>query len=63
MKLAPASKRVAMNQSMISFVVGIVVLLCVAIFAAAWDRREHKDEPVTGPLDAHPIKEWLRHKH
>jgi hypothetical protein len=52
-----------MNQSMISFVVGIVVLLCVAIFAAAWDRREHKDEPVTGPLDAHPIKEWLRHKH
>jgi uncharacterized membrane protein YdcZ (DUF606 family) len=46
MKMAPAislatqsismrvtSKRVAINQSMISFVVGIVVLLCVAIFA------------------------------
>jgi hypothetical protein len=56
-------KRVAINQSMISFVVGIVVLPCVAIFAAEGDRRERKDEPVTRRLDAHPIKEWLPHKH
>ncbi|MFP3566378.1 hypothetical protein [Paraburkholderia sp. SIMBA_030] len=52
-----------MSQSMISFVVGIVVLLCVAIIAAARYRREHKDEPVTRWLDAHPIRDWLRHKH
>lgn len=57
------SKRVAINQTMISFVVGIVVLLCVAIFAAARDRQGRKDEPVTRRLDAHPIKEWLPHKH
>jgi hypothetical protein len=57
------SKRVAINQSMISFVVGIVVLLCGAIFAAERDRRERKVEPVIRRLDAHPIKEWLPHKH
>jgi uncharacterized membrane protein YdcZ (DUF606 family) len=57
------SKEAAMSQSMISFVVGIVVLLCVAIFAAARYRREHKDEPVTRWLAAHPIRDWLRHKH
>jgi hypothetical protein len=51
-----------MSQSMISFVVG-VVLLCVAIFAATRFRREHKDEPVTRWLDTHPIRDWLRHKH
>ncbi|CAE6764737.1 hypothetical protein [Paraburkholderia haematera] len=52
-----------MSQSMISFVVGIVVLLCVAIFTEARYRREHKDEPMTRWLDAHPIRDWLRHKH
>jgi hypothetical protein len=57
------SREAAMSQSMISFVVGIVVLLCVAIFTEARYRREHKDEPVTRWLDAHPIRDWLRHKH
>jgi uncharacterized membrane protein YdcZ (DUF606 family) len=52
-----------MTQSMISFVVGIVVLLCVAILAAARYRREHKDEPITRWLDVHPIRDWLHHKH
>jgi uncharacterized membrane protein YdcZ (DUF606 family) len=52
-----------MSQSMISFVVGIVVLLCVAILAAARHRREHEDEPVTRWVDTHPIRDWLRHKH
>jgi hypothetical protein len=30
-----ASKEAAMSQSMISFVVGIAGLLCIAVFAAA----------------------------
>ncbi|MFP3565089.1 hypothetical protein [Paraburkholderia sp. SIMBA_030] len=55
-----------MTESMISFVVGIVVLLCVVIFTAARYRREHKnqpDQPTARWLDTHPIKDWLRHKH
>ncbi|MGF6758755.1 uncharacterized membrane protein YdcZ (DUF606 family) [Paraburkholderia sp. GAS42] len=52
-----------MSQSMVSFVVGIVVLLCVAIFVATRYRREHKDEPVARWLDTHPIRDWMRHKH
>jgi hypothetical protein len=52
-----------MSPLMISFVVGIAVLLCVAIFAARWYRQEHKNEPFTQWLDTHPIRDWLRHKH
>jgi hypothetical protein len=52
-----------MSQSMISFVVGIAVVLCIAIFAAARYRREHKDESVVRWLDTHSIREWMRHKH
>jgi hypothetical protein len=52
-----------MSQSMVSFVVGIAVVLCLAIFAAARYRREHKDEPVVRWLDTHSIREWMRHKH
>lgn len=52
-----------MSQSMISFVVGIVALLCVAMLAAARYRREREDAPVTRWLDTHPIRDWLRHKH
>jgi hypothetical protein len=48
---------------MISFVVGIVGLLCIAVFAAARYRREHKDEPVIRWFDAHPIRDWLLRKH
>lgn len=52
-----------MSQSTISFVVGIVVLPCVAILAATRYRQEHKDEPVPRWLDVHPIKGWLHRKH
>ncbi|WP_165848077.1 hypothetical protein [Paraburkholderia lacunae] len=52
-----------MSQSMISFVVGIVVVLCVAIFAAIRYGRAHKSEPVARWLDTHPIRDWMRHKH
>ncbi len=52
-----------MTQSMISLVVGIVVLLCVAILAATRYRREHKDERVARWRDVHPIRDWLHHKH
>ena len=48
---------------MISLVVGVVVLLCVAIFTAARYRREHEAEPVTRWLDTPPVRDWLRHKH
>lgn len=57
------SKEVAMTQSMMSFVVGIVVVLCLVIFTAARYRREHKDQSVARWLDTHPIKNWLHHKH
>ena len=57
------SKEVAMTQSMTSFVVGIVVVLCIVIFTAIRYRREHNDRPVARWLHAHPIKDWLHHKH
>jgi hypothetical protein len=57
------SKEAAMSQSMISFVVGIAVVLCVAIIAAVRYGQEHKDEPVARWLDTHPIRDWMRHKH
>jgi uncharacterized membrane protein YdcZ (DUF606 family) len=57
------SKEAAMTQSMISFVVGIAVLLCVAIVTAARYKREHKDQPIPRWLDMHPIRDWMRHKH
>jgi hypothetical protein len=50
-----------MSQSMISFVVGIAVVLCIAIFVAARYRQEHK-EPVARWLDTHPIRDWIRHR-
>jgi len=52
-----------MTQSMISFVVGLVVLLCVAVLVVARYKRERKDEPSTRSLDEHPIRDWLRHRH
>jgi len=52
-----------MSQAMISLVVGMAVVLCVAIFAAARYRREYKDEPVARWLDTHPIRDWMRHRH
>jgi amino acid transporter len=57
------SKEVAMTDSMTSFVVGIVVVLCIVVFTVARYRREHKDLPVARWLDTHPIKDWLHHKH
>ncbi|WP_193727898.1 hypothetical protein [Paraburkholderia franconis] len=52
-----------MSQAMISLVVGMAVVLCVAIFAAARYRREYKDEPLARWLDTHPIRDWMRHRH
>ncbi|HEX3635938.1 MAG TPA: hypothetical protein VHV99_10685 [Paraburkholderia sp.] len=52
-----------MTDSMTSFVVGIVVVLCIVVFTVARYRREHKDLPVARWLDTHPIKDWLHHKH
>jgi uncharacterized membrane protein YdcZ (DUF606 family) len=52
-----------MTESMISFVVGIVVVLCIVTLTATRYRREHKDQPGTRWLDAHPIRNWLHHKH
>jgi hypothetical protein len=52
-----------MSQPIISFVVGIAVLLCVAIIAVTRYRPGYKDKPVVRWLDAHSIREWMRHKH
>ncbi|WP_165848031.1 hypothetical protein [Paraburkholderia lacunae] len=53
-----------MTESMVSFVVGIAVLLCVVVFVATRYRREHKDQPAARWLDTHQIRDWwMRHKH
>jgi hypothetical protein len=52
-----------MSQSMISFIVGIAVVLCVAILAVTRYRRERKDESFVRWLDSHPIRDWIRHRH
>lgn len=56
-----------MTESMMSFVVGIVVVGGLVIFTAVRYRREHKDrlndQPVSRWLHAHPLKDWLHHKH
>ena len=52
-----------MSQSMISFVVGLAVVMFVAIFLAGRYRREHKNEPVARWLDTYPMRDWMRHGH
>jgi hypothetical protein len=48
---------------MISFMVGIVVVLCVAVVAVVRYGRKQNNEPVARWLDTHPIRNWMHRKH
>jgi uncharacterized membrane protein YdcZ (DUF606 family) len=51
-----------MTESMISFVVGLVVVLVVAIITTRRYMRDHKDEGLSQWLDAHHMG-WMHHRH
>ncbi|WP_188131184.1 hypothetical protein WN982_21430 [Paraburkholderia sp. IMGN_8] len=51
-----------MTQSMISFVVGLAVLLVVGFMLARRYMRDHPGEGMVQWLDAHHMG-WLHHKH
>jgi hypothetical protein len=51
-----------MTQSMISFLVGVAVLLVVAFMLAQRYVRAHKGERMVRRLDAHHMG-WMHHKH
>jgi hypothetical protein len=49
-----------MTQSMISFVVGLAVVLVAGFMVARRYRRDHPDEGMGQWLDAHHMS-WLHH--
>jgi hypothetical protein len=51
-----------MAQSMISFVVGLAVLLVVAFVLAQRYMRDHKGDEMVQWLDAHHMG-WMHRKH
>jgi Tfp pilus assembly protein PilV len=55
-------KEAAMTQSMISFVVGLVIVLAVALVIARRYMRAHPAESLAQWLDAHHMG-WMHHKH
>jgi hypothetical protein len=63
-RMAPTSEEAAMTEPMISLIVGIVVVLCIAVVLVARHRAEHKGEPHAARwLDTHPLRDWMRHRH
>ncbi|SAL22836.1 hypothetical protein [Caballeronia humi] len=55
-----------MTEPMISLIVGIVVVLCIAVVLVTRRRAEHRGEPhATNArwLDTHPLRDWMKHKH
>lgn len=68
--MALTSEEAAMTESMISLVVGIVVVLCIAAVLITRRRSEMKAQgkteaaPKARWLDAHPLRDWwMRHRH
>jgi uncharacterized membrane protein HdeD (DUF308 family) len=53
----------AMAESMVSIVVGLVVLVTGVILVATQYRREHHRERLSSLLDAHRLWERMRHRH
>ncbi|WP_193727054.1 hypothetical protein [Burkholderia sp. BE17] len=51
-----------MTQSMISFVVGLAVVLAIVVMLALRYLRDHKGEGMIQWLDAHHMS-WMHHKH
>ncbi|MGA7780604.1 MAG: hypothetical protein WCA85_23285 [Paraburkholderia sp.] len=52
-----------MAESMVSIVVGIVVLVTGVMLVATHYRREHHRERFSSRLDAHRLWERMRHRH
>jgi hypothetical protein len=61
--MALTSEEAAMTEPMISLIVGIAVLLCVAVLLMHRHRAEHKGEPHARWLHTHPLRDWMRHRH
>jgi hypothetical protein len=64
--MALTSEEAAMTESMISLIVGIVVVLCITVVLVTRRRAEHRGEPhATNArwLDTHPLRDWMKHKH
>jgi hypothetical protein len=59
--IAP-EKEPAMSQSMISFWVGLAVVLMIALVLAQRYRDEHPDEGWVRWLDAHHMS-WMHRRH
>jgi uncharacterized membrane protein HdeD (DUF308 family) len=53
----------AMAESMVSIVVGIVVLVTGVMLVASHYRREHHRDRLSSRLDAHRLWERMRHRH
>jgi uncharacterized membrane protein HdeD (DUF308 family) len=53
----------AMAESMVSIVVGLVVLVTGVILVTTHYRREHHKERLLGRLDGHKLWERMRHRH
>ncbi|HDR9490214.1 hypothetical protein [Burkholderia stabilis] len=51
-----------MTQSMISFVVGLAVVLAIVVMLVQRYLRDHKSEGMVQWLDAHHMS-WMHHKH
>ena len=51
-----------MTQSMISFWVGLVVLVVVALALSSRYRRDHPGESLSAWLDTHHMR-WLHRRH
>lgn len=55
-------KEAAMTQSMISFWVGLVVLVVIAMALSRRYRRDHPGESLSQWLDTHHMS-WMHRKH
>jgi uncharacterized membrane protein YdcZ (DUF606 family) len=55
-------KEAAMTQSMISFWVGLVVLVVIALALSSSYRRDHPEESLSHWLDTHHMR-WMHRKH
>jgi hypothetical protein len=53
----------AMAESMVSIVVGLVVLVTGVMLVTTHYRREHHKERLLGRLDGHKLWERMPHRH
>jgi hypothetical protein len=53
----------AMAESMVSIVVGLVVLVTGVMLVTSHYRREHHKERLSARLDGHKLWDRMRHRH